>query len=78
MSEQANPLENPFSKENALLTFRKNMATASRLREEASRGDSGESTRERLLKAVEALGRFTDNTILLKIVREALEARDSA
>ena len=32
--------------------------------------------RELLLKAAEALGRLTDNTILQRIVRKALEARD--
>ena len=33
------------------------------------------SDRELVLKAAEALGRLTDNTILLPVVRKALEAR---
>ena len=71
--------QNPFSRERAWLTFQENMREAARLREEVRQGkETGqESDRELLLKATEALGRLTDNTILLKVVQRALEAREN-
>ena len=79
-SAEQDPLQNPFSPERAYLTFQTNMEEAARLRDEVLRErETGEaSDREMLLKAVDALGKATDNTILEKVIRRALEARDSA
>ena len=72
-------LQNPFSMETAYLKYRENMAEASRMKAEIqSLRETGEvSTRELLLRTVEALGLLTDNTAFLRIMRNALEARDS-
>jgi|GEM_PF-5321374 len=68
----------PFSPEKAYLTFRDNMDTSRRLMAEIKEGQAaGESDRVLLLKAVDALGRLTDNTILLPVIRRHLEARDN-
>ena len=78
MPEQPDALQNPFSREKAWVTFRENMAEAARLRREIREAQASDSAsdRELLLKAAEALGRLTDNTILLPLVEEALKARD--
>ena len=75
-SEEA--LANPFSRENAWITFQKNMETAARMRDEVLREkeQGGAGDREMLMKATEALGCLTDNTILKKVVEKALEERD--
>jgi hypothetical protein len=80
MAENGDALQNPFSPEKAWLTYRENMTEAARLRDEIRQAtESGEGNeRETLLKATEALGRLTDNTILKRIVRKALEERDRA
>lgn len=80
MSDLTEALKNPFSPENAWITFRNNMTEAGRLKQEVLREkDTGRLTdRELVLKATEALGRLTDNTILLRIVEKALKARDDA
>ena len=80
MAESNGAFQNPFSREQAWMTFQKNMSEAARLQEEIRQGaeDGSASERELLLKASEALGRLTDNTILKRIVEKALEARDSA
>ena len=72
-------LANPFSKENAYLTWRKNMETAERLRREIREAaeNGGAPERELVIRAAEALGMMTDNTILGRIVRQALEGRDA-
>ena len=69
----------PFSPEKAWQTWEDNRDTSLRLREEVrTAGDDAGTLRERLLKTVEIVGRLTDNTILLRIIRQALEARDQA
>jgi len=80
MAEQNDFFQNPFSMEKAWLTYQKNMSEAARLREEIRQGSENGSASERelLLKAAEALGRLTDNTVLKPIVEKALEARDRA
>ena len=77
MAELQEALQNPFSREKAWVTFQDNMEAARRLQEEIRQGrETGTvSDRELVLKAAEALGRLTDNTILLPVVRKALEAR---
>ncbi|MBQ9251363.1 MAG: hypothetical protein IJ188_06110 [Clostridia bacterium] len=80
MADLEEALQNPFSKEKALHTFRENMSRATELRAEidaALAAGTGED-RDLVLKAAEALGRLTDNTILERLVRQALEARDQA
>ena len=71
-------LQNPFSREKAWMTFQENMETAARLRDEVlqERAEGSVPERELLLKAVDALGRLTDNTILLRVVQKGLESRD--
>ena len=68
--------QNPFSREKAWQTWQRNMTNARRLREEV-RTDLQASDRTRLLWAVEAIGCLTDNTVFLRIVQKALEARDA-
>ena len=77
MAELQEALQNPFSREKAWVTFQDNMEAARRLQEEIrqDRETGTASDRELVLKAAEALGRLTDNTILLPVVRKALEAR---
>ena len=77
MAELQEALQNPFSREKAWVTFQDNMEAARRLQEEIrqARETGTASDRELVLKAAEALGRLTDNTILLPVVRKALEAR---
>ncbi len=71
--------ENPFSVEKAWQTFLENREAAMALRDAFRQGEAeGAPVREQLLRAVEAVGRLTDNTIFLKIVHQALEARDRA
>ena len=55
------------------------MRTAAALKEEIDReaGKGTDSDRELLMKAAEALGRLTDQTILAQIIRRELEARDA-
>ena len=68
---------NPFSREKAWRTWLENRDAALRLREEIREGrESGDPTRAQLLRSAEIIGRLTDNTILLPIVRRALETRD--
>ena len=68
---------NPFGREKAWRTWLENRDAVLRLRKEIRQGrESGATTREQLLRSVEIIGRLTDNTILLQIVRRALEARD--
>ena len=70
---------NPFSREAALQIWADNRKTSLRLREELQQGkENGMPVRDQLLRAVEIIGRMTDNTIFLRIVRQALEARDQA
>ena len=77
MAELQEALQNPFSREKAWVTFQDNMEAARRLQEEIrqNRETGTASDRELVLKAAEALGRLTDNTVLLPVVRKALEAR---
>ena len=79
MGEQEDLSLNPFSMEKAFLTFQENMRIAAELKEEIDReaGKGTVSDRELLMKATEALGRLTDQTILVQIIRRALEARDA-
>jgi len=74
MAEQ---MENPFSKEKAWATYQENMREAGRIKAELERPDCPWAEREKLFQAVEALGRLTDNTVLARIVRQAVEARDT-
>ena len=68
---------NPFGRERAWLIWQENRERACRLREEIRQGrEDGSSTREQLLRCVEMIGLMTDNTIFLRIVQRALEARD--
>ena len=71
-------LQNPVRREKAWMTFQENMETAARLRNEVlqERAEGSVPERELLLKAVDALGRLTDNTILLRVVQKGLESRD--
>ena len=70
---------NPFSPEAILGTWENNRTASLRLMEELREGkENGMSVRDQLLKEVEIIGRMTDNTIFLRIVRQALEARDQA
>ena len=80
MSEQNDALQNPFSPENAWLTYQNNMKEAKRLKEEVLREkEAGNaSDRELVIMAADALGRLTDNTILKRVVQKALEAREGA
>ena len=79
MEEDRKKDQDPFSMERAWETFQENMREARRLREEIRQGQAdGENERELLLKAAEALGRLTDNTILKRVVQKGLEARDQA
>ena len=69
--------QNPFSREKALRTWEENMDRARTLRNEIRRGqETGASVRDQLLRAAEAVGCLTDNTVFPRIVRRALEARD--
>ena len=79
MGEQEDLSLNPFSMEKAFLTFQENMRTAAALKEEIDReaGKGTVSDRELLMKAAEALGRLTDQTILAQIIRRELEAREA-
>ena len=77
MDNKSSMEQNPFSREKAWQTYQENMRSARRLREEIRLGtESGENDRELLLRAVEALGFLTDNTILARIVRRSLEGRE--
>lgn len=78
MANLEEAMANPFSREKAWLTYQENMTRAAALREEIRQGqaDGSLSERELLFRAAEALGRLTDNTILARIVRGAVEARD--
>ena len=79
MEEDRKKDQDPFSMERAWETFQENMREARRLREEIRQGQAdGGNERELLLKAAEALGRLTDNTILKRVVQKGLEARDQA
>lgn len=73
----ADQMENPFSKEKAWATYRENMRVAARIKAELENPDCLWSEREKLFQAVEAVGRLTDNTVLARIVRQAVEARDA-
>ncbi len=69
---------NPFSPEKAWMTYQENMTEAERLRAEIREGlEQGAPERELLLKAAEAIGRLTDNTILRSLIQKALEAREA-
>lgn len=79
MAEAYDPAQNPFSAEKAWVTFQDHMEGARKLLEEI-RKEQAEGTatdREMLLQAVDALGKLTDNTILYRVVRKGLEARDA-
>ena len=78
MAQQENRAgENPFSQENAWKTFLESREKAIALRDAFQRGEKeGAPVREQLLRAVEAVGWMTNNTIFLRIVKKALEARD--
>ncbi|MBR2823000.1 MAG: hypothetical protein IKE24_04880 [Clostridia bacterium] len=78
MEEQRREVyENPFSKEKAWETFTENRERSIALREAFRKGAlEGAPVREQILRAVEAVGRMTDNTIFLRIVKRALETRD--
>ncbi len=79
MEKDRNGDQDPFSMERAWETFQENMHEARRLREEIRQGQAdGAGERELLLKAAEALGRLTDNTVLKRVVQKGLEARDQA
>lgn len=78
MSELEEALRNPFSPEKAYMDYLKNMSEAERLRDEVDRAmeAGGADERELLLKATQALGYLTDNSVVYKVVRKALEGRD--
>ena len=78
MTEVEEALRNPFSRETTYFTFLENMENASRLRAEIqkARAEGTGTDRELVLKAAEALGMLTDNTILYRIVSQALAKRD--
>ena len=80
MAQQQNTAnENPFSQEKAWETFLESREKATALREVFRQGEKeGAPAREQLLRAVEAVGWMTNNTIFLRIVQKALEARDQA
>ena len=80
MANLQEAMANPFSGEKAWISYQENMARAKSLRQEICQGqaDGSLSEREMLFLAAEALGRLTDNTILARIVRGAVEARDRA
>ncbi len=78
-NEQSTAEENPFSMEKAWQTFVENRERAVSLRAAFEQGEAeGAPVREQLLRAVEAVGELTDNTIFLRIVQRALEAREQA
>ena len=71
--------ENPFSQEKAWENFMENREKSLVLREAFRRGTTEAApVRDQLLRAVEAVGRMTDNSIFLHIVQQALETRDQA
>ncbi len=66
----------PFSPELALKTCRENREVSERLIGEIREGlRNGEDQEELLLKATEAIGRMTNNTILKSLVEKALISR---
>lgn len=74
---QSTAEENPFSREKAWQTFQVNRERVITLRAAFRQGENeGAPVREQLLRAVEAIGKMTDNTIFLRIVQQALEARE--
>lgn len=79
MTDIQEALADPFSRENAWLTFQRNMEEAARLREEIRQGqESGALTeRELLIKAADALGRLTDNSVLRPAIEKSLAERDA-
>lgn len=80
MAQQQNTAsENPFSQEKAWETFLESREKAIALREAFRQDENGDApVREQLLRAVEAVGWMTNNTVFLRIVKNALEARDQA
>ena len=67
----------PFSPETAVRTLRKNREISERLLCEIDHGiETGEQVRVLLDKAVEAISRMTDNTILKRIIDKALDSRE--
>ena len=79
MDTKDEAFQDPFSPEKAWLTFQENMDKARRLREEIRQDleAGGKTDRELILKATEALGMLTDNTVIARVVRRALEERDA-
>ena len=68
----------PFSMEEAYKTYQNNIRKADQLIYDITKGARGDvPDRKLLLMAVEAIARMTDNTALLAVVTQALEARDA-
>ncbi len=68
----------PFSLEQAYKTYQNNIRRADQLIYDITKGARGDvPERELLLMAVEAIARMTDNTALVAVVTQALEARDA-
>ena len=74
-----NPLEDPFSREKAWVTYRTRMKDVQRLRNELRQELEGDTipVRESLVKALDILGQVTDNSVVYRVIRQALEARDA-
>jgi hypothetical protein len=76
-AEQAADFD-PFSMEQAYKTYQENIRRADQLIYDITKGAKADvPERELLLMAVEAIARMTDNTALLPVVTQALEARDT-
>ena len=74
-AEQAADFD-PISMEQGYKIYQENIRKADQLIYDITKGARGDvPERELLLMAVEAIARMTDNTALLSVVTQALEAR---
>jgi len=77
-AEQAADFD-PFSMEQAYKTYQENIRKADQLIYDITKGARGDvPEHELLLMAVEAIARMTDNTALLPVITQALNARQPA
>ena len=77
-AEQAADFD-PFSMEQAYKTYQENIRKADQLIYDITKGARGDvPEHELLLMAVEAIARMTDNTALLPVITQALNARRPA
>ena len=68
----------PFSLEQAYKTYQNNIRKSDQLIYDITKGARGNvSEHDLLLMAVEAIARMTDNTAILSVITEALEARSA-